>query len=601
VPYELAHGEPFPDVGIVVPFGCAALILLEKEDRAKFQSTCAMVIFVHYAQDHPLYTYAFFSPRTKRILFRQDCIFLPEIFPMREARAKGGLMTDGENLMVYRPRRGTVNKILEPAIKVVPVNEEEKFAAWNDNDLIPSYLDDITDFDLSSPSDDTMHEVEKKPEDWPSYFPSHPSFGPPSVVTVPKPWGASVIHENVEHEKGIRNEVIEEERRIERPRRSKAEPAQNNTNKRRPVKDRWFYETVQPEESTDIHGMPNEKEALITRTAVVNVFLEDLPGIGSDQVRVPNLGHAGPMECIPGYIEHAADTEETAWDIQGMVFDDKEIGWCEVTGWGVDHGVKMIYYSPLSVADPEFVGKHEHHVSLAEILSIIRGVPIPTRISDYKPSRGLKLPNNWNKQNQIMRLLSTKRKFPIYGTTQAQRVRALEEKGEVKTLSPKIIIRILKAQESMFKYGTFIPKSDREAEQSPEAPRWRSGWTLEWLRLRQANTFETDWTWECIRREHPEYKKEDIGHMFYVYDYKYSVEHRVRLVFDGSRQSSTTYSITYAPTFRAESVRMFICMQSNMVGTFSSTMFPKLSCDPMQILRYLFTPLKDSLISLVNC
>ena len=72
VPYELVHGEPFPDVSIVVPFGCAALILLEKEDRAKFQSTCAMVIFVHYAQDHPLYTYAFFSPRTKRILFRQD-------------------------------------------------------------------------------------------------------------------------------------------------------------------------------------------------------------------------------------------------------------------------------------------------------------------------------------------------------------------------------------------------------------------------------------------------------------------------------------------------------------------------------------------------
>ena len=109
----------------------------------------------------------------------------------------------------------------------------------------------------------------------------------------------------------------------------------------------------------------------------------------------------------------------------------------------------------------------------------------------------------------------------------------------------------------MFKYGTFIPKSDREAEQSPESPRWRSGRSLEWLRLRQANTFGTDWTWDRVRREHPEYRKEDIGHMFYVYDYKYSGEHRVRLVFDGSRQSPTTYSITYAPTVRAESVRMF--------------------------------------------
>ena len=31
----------------------------------------------------------------------------------------------------------------------------------------------------------------------------------------------------------------------------------------------------------------------------------------------------------------------------------------------------------------------------------------------------------------------------------------------------------------------------------------------------------------------------------------------MRLVFDGSRQSPTTYSVTYAPTVRAESVRLF--------------------------------------------
>jgi hypothetical protein len=41
-------------------------------------------------------------------------------------------------------------------------------------------------------------------------------------------------------------------------------------------------------------------------------------------------------------------------------------------------------------------------------------------------------------------------------------------------------------------------------------------------------------------------------------DYKYSGEHRVRLDFDGSRQSATTCSVTYAPTVRAESVLSFI-------------------------------------------
>jgi hypothetical protein len=45
--------------------------------------------------------------------------------------------------------------------------------------------------------------------------------------------------------------------------------------------------------------------------------------------------------------------------------------------------------------------------------------------------------------------------------------------------------------------------------------------------------------------------------MFYIYDYKYSGEHRVRLVFDGSRQSPNTYNVTYAPTVRSESVRLF--------------------------------------------
>jgi hypothetical protein len=154
-----------------------------------------------------------------------------------------------------------------------------------------------------------------------------------------------------------------------------------------------------------------------------------------------------------------------------------------------------------------------------------------------------------------MKLLSVKRRFPICGTMLVRR--ATELCVEINALSSKTITRVLKAQESMFKFGTFIPKSDREAEQSPEAPRWRSGRSLEWLRLREAKTFETDWTWDRIRAEYPEYRKEDIGHMFYVYDYKYSGEHHARLVFDGFRQSPTTYGITYAPTVHAESVRLF--------------------------------------------
>jgi hypothetical protein len=109
----------------------------------------------------------------------------------------------------------------------------------------------------------------------------------------------------------------------------------------------------------------------------------------------------------------------------------------------------------------------------------------------------------------------------------------------------------------LFKFGIFVPKNDREANASPESPRWKAGRDLEWLRLNEQGTFEPDWTIAKIAEDYPLYQRKDIGHFFYVYDYKYSGEHRVRLVFDGSRQSASTYKETYAPTARQESVRLF--------------------------------------------
>ncbi len=60
-----------------------------------------------------------------------------------------------------------------------------------------------------------------------------------------------------------------------------------------------------------------------------------------------------------------------------------------------------------------------------------------------------------------------------------------------------------------------------------------------------------------LTREYPHYLFSDIGHLFYIYDYKFSGEHRVRLVFDGSRQGINTYDETYSPTVRPESIRLF--------------------------------------------
>ena len=114
------------------------------------------------------------------------------------------------------------------------------------------------------------------------------------------------------------------------------------------------------------------------------------------------------------------------------------------------------------------------------------------RLSDYRSSR--RIAGSPCMKAGVIRLLSAKQWAPVYGRMNAPRV--TEPVATVKFLPARILRRILKAQETLFKYGTLIPKSDREAELSPEAFQWKSGRQLEWLRLLAARTFETDWTWE---------------------------------------------------------------------------------------------------------
>ena len=69
----------------------------------------------------------------------------------------------------------------------------------------------------------------------------------------------------------------------------------------------------------------------------------------------------------------------------------------------------------------------------------------------------------------MMQKIPWKRRRPVYGTMHVRNINAMGTK--IKALSSKLIIKIMKAQETMFKYGTFVPRNDRDAESSPEAPR----------------------------------------------------------------------------------------------------------------------------------
>jgi hypothetical protein len=173
-PYELINGEPFPDASIVVPFGCAVLVLRNSDDRPKFTNRCTMMIFVHYSDDHPLFTYAVYSPRTKRVVHRQDCIFLTSVFPMRAARVGAGMGPDGDALVVFRSPESLRDGCLP----------ELSFGHWTLGDPLPPYDDDVTGFTLTQPHHNLVVPPEEKDTNVPVHSPSHSSF-PISGVVVP--------------------------------------------------------------------------------------------------------------------------------------------------------------------------------------------------------------------------------------------------------------------------------------------------------------------------------------------------------------------------------------------------------------------------------
>jgi hypothetical protein len=172
-PYTLIHGEPFPDASLVVPFGCGVLVLRDSDDRPKFKNRAALMIFVYYSTDHPLFTFAVYSPRTKRVLHRQDVLFLTSVFPMRSARVASGLGPEGDSLTVFR----------SPPSVLDGCPTELSFGDWSVSDSLPPYDDDVTGFDLS-PRYESLVEVPEVLEGVPVTNPSHPSF-PSSSVLVP--------------------------------------------------------------------------------------------------------------------------------------------------------------------------------------------------------------------------------------------------------------------------------------------------------------------------------------------------------------------------------------------------------------------------------
>jgi hypothetical protein len=62
------------------------------------------------------------------------------------------------------------------------------FGGWVDDEPLPANQDHITGYPLLAPNDEVGTITSERTLDWPTQQPSHPSFGPSSVVKVPVPW-----------------------------------------------------------------------------------------------------------------------------------------------------------------------------------------------------------------------------------------------------------------------------------------------------------------------------------------------------------------------------------------------------------------------------
>jgi hypothetical protein len=528
---------------------------------------------------------------------------------MRAARAREGLAVEGDSLDIIPYR--------SPISVRHGVDDALSFKNWDVDQRLPEYQDHITGHKLTRPPCEVMKTSAPKPLDYPCVSPNDPRFGPPSVVRVPYQSQAdqqchgkgNIANKDqlLDDEEDIRNGTGGGKRVL--PNRNRTVSKTTSKSGRIPVSQRWTFEPVL-ETALTVHQSDKDEENLVpTYSNPGNMEIQDegeLPewDLSSDTEemiknmcqatdkyeaavalqphepatttlqRSASIGNAsdstvtkdspaydlpedlGMVQEIPlATLETIMDDESGACYLNGVLFKDMSLGWCRITGWGMECGIIVMFYLPLSGED---ASQDEEVISLAELLCWIKQSSSPPVVPKFESSRLLQ-----RSEHRRMNVCLRQQSHEVMQSPSQMGVCTVRQFGaklgsyDGKIMSDRVIRRILRAQETIFKYGTLIPRNDAEANRSPEAKRWTSGKQLEWLRLLGAGTFERQWTWDKIRIAYPNYKKGDIGHMFFIYDYKFSGEHRVRLVFDGSRQSEATYSNTYAPTVRPESVRLF--------------------------------------------
>ncbi len=69
-------------------------------------------------------------------------------------------------------------------------------------------------------------------------------------------------------------------------------------------------------------------------------------------------------------LDEVGNDENGACLLQGTLFQDAELDWCMVSGWGVECGLPIVFYIP--IVEIDIANATEHHCSMPEVMTLIR-------------------------------------------------------------------------------------------------------------------------------------------------------------------------------------------------------------------------------------
>ena len=140
--------------------------------------------------------------------------------------------------------------------------------------------------------------------------------------------------------------------------------------------------------------------------------------------------------------------------MQGIVFYDEDLTWCRISGWGIESGIPIVFYLPMDADGSNADGLQvmEEYASLAEVLGQIKQSSHQTVIPKLEPSRILR---GTSRQKALSyRLSGMKSTLSAIGSVKVRQFGAKVGSYDGKLLSDRTVRRILRAQETIFKYGT---------------------------------------------------------------------------------------------------------------------------------------------------